>query len=135
MLATEALDDDGCPHTLEHLVFLGSEDYPYKGVLDRLANRALAQGTNAWTDIDHTCYTVRVPRKGRQGAPRRHANTRPGRALGLRSRRPDLHGSAPTNNARRASKAHTPMRTAPPCLPPPPVHPPPPPPRPARTAS
>jgi Zn-dependent M16 (insulinase) family peptidase len=58
ILATEALDDDGCPHTLEHLIFLGSAQFPYKGVLDRLANRALAQGTNAWTDVDHTCYTV-----------------------------------------------------------------------------
>ena len=29
-LATEAHDDDGLPHTLEHLVFLGSEKYPYK---------------------------------------------------------------------------------------------------------
>ena len=29
-LATEAHDDDGLPHTLEHLVFMGSEDYPYK---------------------------------------------------------------------------------------------------------
>ena len=29
-LATEAHDDDGLPHTLEHLIFLGSEDYPYK---------------------------------------------------------------------------------------------------------
>jgi len=47
--ATEAHDDDGLPHTLEHLVFLGSEDYPYKGVLDLLANRCLASGTNAWT--------------------------------------------------------------------------------------
>lgn len=28
--ATEAFDDDGLPHTLEHLVFLGSEKYPYK---------------------------------------------------------------------------------------------------------
>jgi len=28
--ATEASDDDGLPHTLEHLVFLGSEDYPFK---------------------------------------------------------------------------------------------------------
>ncbi|KAF9431276.1 hypothetical protein BGZ94_003591 [Podila epigama] len=46
-LATESFDDDGCPHTLEHLVFLGSELYPYKGVLDGLANRALANGTNA----------------------------------------------------------------------------------------
>ncbi|KAI9276163.1 Metalloenzyme, LuxS/M16 peptidase-like protein [Sporodiniella umbellata] len=57
-LATEAFDDFGCPHTLEHLVFLGSEQYPYKGVLDSLANRAFAQGTNAWTDVDHTCYTI-----------------------------------------------------------------------------
>ncbi|XP_022082849.1 uncharacterized protein C05D11.1-like [Acanthaster planci] len=57
-LATEAHDDDGLPHTLEHLIFLGSEKYPYKGVLDMLANRCLAQGTNAWTDTDHTCYTV-----------------------------------------------------------------------------
>jgi predicted Zn-dependent peptidase len=28
--ATEAHDDDGLPHTLEHLVFLGSENYPFK---------------------------------------------------------------------------------------------------------
>ena len=31
---------------------------PCQGVLDLLANRCLAQGTNAWTDVDHTCYTV-----------------------------------------------------------------------------
>lgn len=48
-LATEAHDNDGIPHTLEHLIFLGSEDYSYKGVLDLLANRCLASGTNAWT--------------------------------------------------------------------------------------
>lgn len=57
-LATEAHDDDGLPHTLEHLVFMGSEEYPYKGVLDLLPNRCLASGTNAWTDTDHTCYTM-----------------------------------------------------------------------------
>ncbi|KAG0726518.1 hypothetical protein GWK47_004298 [Chionoecetes opilio] len=59
-LATEAHDDDGLPHTLEHLVFLGSEEYPYKGILDLLANRCLASGTNAWTDTDHTAYTVQT---------------------------------------------------------------------------
>lgn len=58
VFATEALDDDGLPHTLEHLVFLGSESYPYKGVLDLLANRCLADGTNAYTDTDHTNYTL-----------------------------------------------------------------------------
>lgn len=57
-VATEAQDDDGLPHTLEHLVFMGSEEYPFKGVLDQLANRCLASGTNAWTDTDHTCYTM-----------------------------------------------------------------------------
>ncbi|XP_046403336.1 uncharacterized protein C05D11.1-like [Ischnura elegans] len=57
-LPTETYDDDGLPHTLEHLIFLGSEKYPYKGTLDLLANRCLGSGTNAWTDTDHTCYTM-----------------------------------------------------------------------------
>ncbi|ORX60422.1 hypothetical protein DM01DRAFT_1316969 [Hesseltinella vesiculosa] len=57
-LATEAFDNDGYPHTLEHLAFMGSQTYPYKGVLDSLAIRAFARGTNAWTDVDHTCYSV-----------------------------------------------------------------------------
>ncbi|XP_015438659.1 PREDICTED: uncharacterized protein C05D11.1-like [Dufourea novaeangliae] len=57
-LATEAHDDDGLPHTLEHLIFLGSEDYPYKGILDLWANRCLASGTNATTMMDFTCYTM-----------------------------------------------------------------------------
>lgn len=38
-LATEILDDSGSPHTLEHLCFMGSKNYQYKGVLDRMANR------------------------------------------------------------------------------------------------
>jgi Zn-dependent M16 (insulinase) family peptidase len=33
-IATEAMDDRGLPHALEHLVFLGSETLPYKGLLD-----------------------------------------------------------------------------------------------------
>eukprot|EP01080_Neovahlkampfia_damariscottae_P006879 gene6879-11041_t len=57
-VSTEADSHDGCPHVLEHLIFLGSEDYPYKGMLDQLANRCFARGTNAWTDVDHTCYTL-----------------------------------------------------------------------------
>ena len=30
--AQECFDDFGCPHTLEHLIFLGSEQYPFKGL-------------------------------------------------------------------------------------------------------
>ncbi|KAF8337466.1 Metalloenzyme, LuxS/M16 peptidase-like protein [Cantharellus anzutake] len=65
VVPTEIFNDSGCPHTLEHLVFLGSEKYPYKGVLDNLANRAFAAGTNAWTDTDHTAYTIETA--GEQG--------------------------------------------------------------------
>ncbi|TGZ84481.1 hypothetical protein EX30DRAFT_337006 [Ascodesmis nigricans] len=56
-LATEILDDSGAPHTLEHLVFMGSRSYEYKGVLDQLATRAYSE-TNAWTATDHTVYTL-----------------------------------------------------------------------------
>ncbi|KAK4057568.1 hypothetical protein OIO90_001213 [Microbotryomycetes sp. JL221] len=55
---TEIFDDSGRPHTLEHLIFMGSEQYPYKGVLDTVANRSFANGTNAWTDTTNTTYTV-----------------------------------------------------------------------------
>lgn len=44
---------------------MGSEQYPYKGVLDNLANRAFAEGTNAWTDTDNTVYTISTA--GQQG--------------------------------------------------------------------
>ncbi|KAI9572885.1 Metalloenzyme, LuxS/M16 peptidase-like protein [Boletus coccyginus] len=54
VVATEIFNDSGCPHTLEHLVFMGSEKYPYKGIIDHLANRGFSEGTNAWTDNDHT---------------------------------------------------------------------------------
>jgi len=56
-LATEIHDDSGAPHTLEHLIFMGSKSYKYKGVLDKLATRAYSF-TNAWTATDHTAYTL-----------------------------------------------------------------------------
>ncbi|KAK6334063.1 hypothetical protein TWF696_002565 [Orbilia brochopaga] len=56
-LATEILDDSGAPHTLEHLCFMGSKNYRYKGILDKFATRAYSS-TNAWTATDHTAYTL-----------------------------------------------------------------------------
>jgi len=56
-LATEIHDDSGAPHTLEHLVFMGSKKYPYKGLLDKVATRGYST-TNAWTANDHTAYTL-----------------------------------------------------------------------------
>ncbi|OJD18740.1 hypothetical protein AJ78_01277 [Emergomyces pasteurianus Ep9510] len=56
-LATEIHNDSGAPHTLEHLCFMGSKNYPYKGFLDKVATR-LNSNTNAWTAQDHTAYTL-----------------------------------------------------------------------------
>ncbi|EGW29905.1 uncharacterized protein SPAPADRAFT_57410 [Spathaspora passalidarum NRRL Y-27907] len=56
-VATEIENSSGCPHTLEHLVFMGSKKYPYKGLLDNLGNR-LYSSTNAWTSVDQTVYTL-----------------------------------------------------------------------------
>ena len=56
-LATEIHDDSGAPHTLEHLIFMGSRSYKFKGILDKLATRAYSN-TNAWTATDHTAYTL-----------------------------------------------------------------------------
>lgn len=60
IVPTEPHGDDGLPHCLEHLVFLGSRARPYKGVLDTVALRCIAAGTNAWTDLTHTVYTVQT---------------------------------------------------------------------------
>ncbi|KAL2833447.1 Metalloenzyme, LuxS/M16 peptidase-like protein [Aspergillus cavernicola] len=57
VLATEIFDDSGAPHTLEHLIFMGSRNYRYKGFLDKLATRFYSN-TNAWTATDHTAYTL-----------------------------------------------------------------------------
>ncbi|KAJ5673820.1 hypothetical protein N7462_009259 [Penicillium macrosclerotiorum] len=57
VLATEIHDDSGAPHTLEHLCFMGSRNYRYKGFLDKLATRVYSN-TNAWTATDHTAYTL-----------------------------------------------------------------------------
>jgi len=56
-LATEIHDDSGAPHTLEHLCFMGSKSWRYKGLLDKVASR-LYSSTNAWTDTDSTVYTL-----------------------------------------------------------------------------
>ena len=47
----------GLPHTLEHLIFSGTEKYQ-KGFLDLMATRCLSNGTNAYTCEDHTVYTL-----------------------------------------------------------------------------
>ncbi|KAJ2657487.1 hypothetical protein IWW48_004502 [Coemansia sp. RSA 1200] len=55
---TASTNDKGIPHTLEHLVFCGSKRYPTRGYMDALAAHNYSMGTNAWTSVDHTCYTL-----------------------------------------------------------------------------
>jgi len=59
IFATEASDNKGLPHCLEHLCFMGSQKYP-RGYLDLLATRCGSDGTNAYTESDHTCYSFEV---------------------------------------------------------------------------
>lgn len=56
-VGSEIHNDSGCPHTLEHLIFMGSKKYPYKGLLDTLGNKMMST-TNAWTAVDQTVYTI-----------------------------------------------------------------------------
>ncbi|ANB13374.1 hypothetical protein AWJ20_1662 [Sugiyamaella lignohabitans] len=56
-VASEVSNDSGTPHTLEHLIFMGSKTYPYKGLLDTVGNKMFST-TNAWTGTDQTVYTL-----------------------------------------------------------------------------
>jgi Zn-dependent M16 (insulinase) family peptidase len=58
VIPTVSSDHKGLAHTLEHLVFCGSESIPHRGYLDNLATRCLSTGTNAYTAEDHTCYEI-----------------------------------------------------------------------------
>ncbi|WBW74562.1 mitochondrial protease Sdd3 [Schizosaccharomyces osmophilus] len=57
VVATEAHDNSGCPHTLEHLCFMGSKKYPMNGILTNFAGRACGD-INAYTDVDSTVYEL-----------------------------------------------------------------------------
>eukprot|EP00177_Eucheuma_denticulatum_P002377 GFKZ01004262.1.p1 GENE.GFKZ01004262.1~~GFKZ01004262.1.p1 ORF type:complete len:1103 (-),score=149.17 GFKZ01004262.1:2514-5822(-) len=60
VVGTEPVSNAGHPHTLEHIIFLGSHKYPQRGYLDNLACRCLSEGTNAWTDNEYTAYTTKT---------------------------------------------------------------------------
>jgi Zn-dependent M16 (insulinase) family peptidase len=57
VVPTLSYSHSGHAHTLEHLIFCGSETYK-RGFLDLLASRCLSTGTNAYTSEDHTAYTL-----------------------------------------------------------------------------
>ena len=60
-LPTEAHDNDGLPHILEHLIFLGSEDYPYKEALDYLGTPSSTNNTLTNRQIFLICHFTGSP--------------------------------------------------------------------------
>ncbi len=73
-VATEARDgprwtqDDGLPHVLEHLVLQGSQDFPYRGVLNQQPLGSVSDqhllllppggAVHAWHDVDMVGFTL-----------------------------------------------------------------------------
>ncbi|AAS53705.1 AFR334Wp [Eremothecium gossypii ATCC 10895] len=57
VVGTECCNDSGVPHTLEHLIFMGSQRYPRKGLLDTAGGITMST-TNAYTASDHTAYEL-----------------------------------------------------------------------------
>ncbi|CAF0727931.1 unnamed protein product [Rotaria sordida] len=55
---TKPYDDTGCAHTLEHLIFMGSRNYPQQGYLDYISAQNYSLGTNATTYRDMTTYEL-----------------------------------------------------------------------------
>ncbi|KAJ2054231.1 hypothetical protein GGH13_008259, partial [Coemansia sp. S155-1] len=55
-IPTLCLDHKGKPHTLEHMVFCGSEKYPYRGYIDAVSSHNLGQPLNASTYDDMTVF-------------------------------------------------------------------------------
>ncbi|KAJ2226330.1 hypothetical protein H4R99_006703 [Coemansia sp. RSA 1722] len=55
-MPTLCSDHKGTAHTLEHLVFCGSQKHPYRGYIDALASNNLGQPLNASTHKDMTLY-------------------------------------------------------------------------------
>jgi Zn-dependent M16 (insulinase) family peptidase len=53
-------DDDGCAHSLEHLIFHGSEAHPYTDSLYSIASRYFTATLNAFTRQNCTQYSIQT---------------------------------------------------------------------------
>tara|TARA_R100001244_G_scaffold4518_8_gene5707 strand:+ start:35925 stop:38648 length:2724 start_codon:yes stop_codon:yes gene_type:complete len=51
----DPLDRQGLAHFLEHMLFLGTDQYPDSGSFNNFVSQA-GGNTNAWTGTEHTCY-------------------------------------------------------------------------------
>ena len=51
----DPVDRQGLAHFLEHMVFLGTDQFPESGSFNNFVSQA-GGNTNAWTGTEHTCY-------------------------------------------------------------------------------
>jgi secreted Zn-dependent insulinase-like peptidase len=51
----DPLDRQGLAHFLEHMLFLGTDQYPDSGSFNNFVSQS-GGNTNAWTGTEHTCY-------------------------------------------------------------------------------
>ncbi|KAJ3434493.1 presequence protease [Anaeramoeba flamelloides] len=58
IIATPVNDNAGLPHIIEHMVYSGSEDYPYPKFLDEFIKRCYGSDCNGETEIDYTNFQL-----------------------------------------------------------------------------
>ncbi|KZN63641.1 insulinase family protein [Pseudoalteromonas luteoviolacea] len=51
----DPIDRQGMAHFIEHMLFLGTEQYPNRGEFSQIVSQ-FGGNSNAWTGTEHTCY-------------------------------------------------------------------------------
>ena len=51
----DPIDRQGLAHFLEHMLFLGTDEYPESGEYQQYINQH-SGSNNAWTGTEHTCF-------------------------------------------------------------------------------
>jgi nardilysin len=63
----------GLAHFLEHMLFMGSTEFPDENEYDSYLSKH-GGSSNAYTEMEHTCYHFEVKREFLQGALKRYKN-------------------------------------------------------------
>ncbi|XP_052184105.1 nardilysin-like [Diospyros lotus] len=67
---SDPLEAQGLAHFLEHMLFMGSTDFPKENEYDSYLSKH-GGSSNAFTEVEHTCYHFEVKREFLKGALRR----------------------------------------------------------------
>ncbi|XP_047330594.1 nardilysin-like [Impatiens glandulifera] len=67
---SDPFDAQGLAHFLEHMLFMGSKDFPDENEYDSYLSKH-GGTSNAYTEVEHTCYHFEVKKEFLEGALRR----------------------------------------------------------------